>query len=169
MSHRLWYPQLDVYDAIRRIASILSLWPSTSSASLERLYIVDFYLANPPLLHKTQMTSEFRSAFNALSIPRPEQRFLSYPSAPVLFQKMEAVQRQAVFTITGKGLLDLAAAGKGEIVPTPIGKRLFSLQFLPLLDEHEWPVAKFLMSMMADASTCDMATLRGRTGLRRLS
>jgi hypothetical protein len=110
MNGRLWYPQLDVYDAIRRIAGLLACWNPAARPSQERLYIADFYLANPPLLHKTHMSRDVRNEFNALGIDRPEKTFVSYPSAPILFQKMGEVQRQAFRTLVGKGLIDLPRA-----------------------------------------------------------
>jgi hypothetical protein len=71
MTGRLWYPQLDIYDSIRRMAGLLSLWPSKSLPSVERLYIADFYLANPPLLHKTHMPNDVRKKFTSLNILKP--------------------------------------------------------------------------------------------------
>src|SRR5262249_5547193 len=76
MTGRLWYPQLDVYDAIRRIAGLLALWDAASPPSQERLYIADFYLANPPLLHKTHMSRLVRDRFQALGIIRPDKSFV---------------------------------------------------------------------------------------------
>lgn len=95
MKVRLWYPQLDVYDAIRRIGGLLACWDASAPPSPERLYISDFYLANPALLHKTHMDQNVRHNFNALGVSRPEKTFVSFPSPPVLFQKMDEVQRQA--------------------------------------------------------------------------
>jgi hypothetical protein len=102
MSGRLWYPQLDIYDAVRRMAGLLLFWNPAALPSQERLYIADFYFANPPLLHKTHMTSDVRKDFNSLGIPRPEKSFVNYPTAPLLFQKMEEVQKQGFRTLTGK-------------------------------------------------------------------
>jgi hypothetical protein len=95
MMARLWFPQLDVYDAIRRMAGLLSFWDYQSPPSPERLYIADFYLANPPLLHKTHMSRDVRDQFNSLGVVRADKSFVSYPTAPLLFQRMDEVQRQA--------------------------------------------------------------------------
>lgn len=169
MSHRLWYPQLDVYDAIRRQGGLLALWGEKGSPSPERLYIADFFLANPPLLHKTQMTRDLRAAFQELGVPKAEEQFINYPSAPILFRKMEAVQLQALHTLTGKGLVNLERLNQGEIWPTTKGNALFCERFIPLLDEHEIALAKFLSSRFAAPERCDMQQLRMRTGLRRVA
>src|SRR4051812_16134136 len=143
MSGRLWYPQLDVYDAIRRIAALLSVWRSEAGPSQERLYITDFYLANPPLLHKTHMTRPLRNEFNELAIERPEKSFLSYPSPPLLFQKMAEVQKQAFRTLSAKGLINLEVLARGIAQPSDIGTVVFKQQFLPLLSSDEEALARF--------------------------
>src|SRR5262249_25310450 len=135
MIGRLWYPQLDVYDAIRRIAGLLAFWRPASPPSQEQLYIADFYLANLPLLHKTHMSRDVRNEFNALGISRPEKCFLSYPSAPILFQKMDEVQRQAFRTLTGKGLIELSNLERGIVKPSAMGIALFEERFVPLFRE----------------------------------
>src|ERR1700758_4842771 len=144
MIGRLWYPQLDVYDAIRRIAGLLAFWNSGAPPSKERLYIADFYVANPPLLHKTHMSREVRNEFNALAIARPDKTFLSYPSAPILFQKMGEVQSQAFLTLIGKGLIDLPNLERGTVIPSAAGSALFEERFVPLFDDMERGLAEFI-------------------------
>jgi hypothetical protein len=166
MIGRLWYPQLDAYDAIRRMASLLAIWSRDNPPSPERLYISDFYLANPPLLHNTNMSREVRERFNGLHISRPEKAFITYPSAPVLFQKMGEVQREAFRTLSGKGLLDLEGLERGIAQPSPLGSNIFSERFLPLLGEDEKPLAAFLTEAFS-RDRQDIAALRRNTGLRR--
>jgi hypothetical protein len=167
MTGRLWYPQLDVYDAIRRIAGLLSLSKPDILISPERLYIADFYLANPPLLHKTHMSRDIRNEFNALDIRRPEKSFVSYPSALLLFQKMSEVQKQAFRTLTAKGLIDLEALGKGVVRPSRTSGALLTQQFLPLLSKKELELASFIANTFIAADK-DIVTLRRNTGLRRI-
>jgi hypothetical protein len=168
MTRRLWYPQLDVYDAIRRLASLLAFWDVNSPPSQERLYIADFYLANPPLLHKTHMLRDIRSEFSALGVKRPEKAFISYPSAPVLFQKMDEVQKQAFRTLTGKGLINAVQLEQGAVVPTEAGHAVFNDHFVPLLAEGERALAKFIAGTFARVGSQDIAALRRNTGLRRV-
>jgi hypothetical protein len=167
MSGRLWYPQLDVYDAIRRIGGLLMFWSSDAAPSPERLFIADFYLANPPLLHKTHMTRELRKEFSELGIQRPEKAFVSFPSPPILFQRMDEVQRQAFRTLTGKGLIDLPKLEKGTVAPSAAGFELFEDQFVPLFSEAERKVAEFVAGSFALGNR-DIGTLRRSTGLRRV-
>jgi hypothetical protein len=167
MTGRLWYPQLDVYDAIRRIGGLLTFWSPEAAPSQERLFIADFYLANPPLLHKTHMTQEVRKQFNGLGIARPEKTFISYPSPPILFQKMDEVQRQAFRTLTGKGLIDLSKLEKGTVGPSAAGFELFEDQFVPLFGEVERKVAEFIAGSFVRGDK-DIGALRRSTGLRRV-
>jgi hypothetical protein len=167
MSGRLWYPQLDIYDAIRRMAGLLLFCDPASRPSQERFFIADFYFANPPLLHKTHMTSEMRKEFNSLGVPRPENSFISYPSAPLLFQKMEEVQRQAFRTLAGKGLLDLASLERGVVKPSDTGAVLFEEQFAPLFNEEERRLGRFIANSFAKGGE-QTEGLRRSTGLRRV-
>ena len=166
MTGRLWYPQLDIYDAIRRMGGLLGLWKPDSHPSIERFYIADFYLANPPLLHKTNMSQHVRKEFYGLSVPKPEKTFMSYPSAPLLFEKMAEVQRQAFRTISGKGLIDLEVLENGAVRPSAQGVDVFEDQFIGLLALDEKRVAEFLVSSFAD-NEVDIVVLRRSTGLRR--
>ena len=167
MSGRLWYPQLDVYDAVRRIGGLLTFWNADTAPSPERLFIADFYLANPPLLHKTHMAREVRKEFNELGIMRPEKAFISYPSPPILFQKMDEVQRQAFRTLTGKGLIDLPRLEKGTVSPSAVGFELFEDRFVPLFGEAERKVAEFIAGSFSLAEK-EIGALRRSTGLRRV-
>jgi hypothetical protein len=167
MSGRLWYPQLDTYDAVRRIAGLLLFWEPSAMPSQERLYIADFYLANPPLLHRTHMTVEVRKQFNTLGVRRPDKSFISYPSAPLLFQKMEAVQRQALQTLIGKGLIDVAALARGVVKPSEAGGALFEYQFSPLFDNDERSLGLFIANSFARGE--EIEALRRSTGLRRVA
>lgn len=168
MSVRLWYPQLDVYDAVRRMAALLSSWKLRAPAR-ERLYIVDFFFANPPLLHHTHMPDQVRRAFNELKVVRPEKSFLSYPSAPILFQKMSEVQRQALQTLIGKGLINLDALSNGIVEPSITGGELFRERMIQLVPDAEKPLLEFLTGKFAAIGDDDILGLRRSTGLRRLS
>lgn len=168
MTRRLWYPQLDVYEAIRRIAVLLAYWDASAPPSQERLYIADFYLANPVLLHKMHMTRPVRNEFNSLDIKRPEKSFISYPSPPVLFQKMGEVQRHAFRTLTGKGLIDAEHLAQGAVVPTVAGHEVFADRFLPLLSESERHTTTFIARTFAAVGSMEIGGLRRSTGLRRV-
>ena len=167
MNPRLWYPQLDVYDAIRRIAGLLVLWDKRCLPTPERLCIADFYLANPPLLHRTTMKANVRQKFFAIGIVRPEKSFVSYPSPPLLFRKMDEVQRQAFRTLTGKGLIDLAKLDNAEVVPSDEGNSIFREKFLPLFGAKEAEIATFILSEFLVAND-GITDIRRRTGLRRV-
>lgn len=167
MTGRLWFPQLDVYDAVRRLGGLLGLWQASTLPSPERLFILDFFLANAPLLHKTHMPQKVRKAFGELAVTRPEKAFVSYPSSQILFQKMEGVQRQAFRTLSGKGLIELPELENGNIKPSEMGHELFQEAFLPLFSDSERRLGLFLVECYAPESR-SIFDVRQSTGLRRL-
>lgn len=163
MSSRLWYPQLDVYDAVRRIGALLEGFESPPGT--ERLYIADFFLANPPLLHRTTMPIQTRRAFSMLKIPKPEKTFLSYPSAPLLFHKMEAIQKEAVTALAGKGLVSIETLQRGKVELTELGHSLFANS--TMCTEGEVAITEFISTDFAAGEEVGNQDLRRRTGLRR--
>jgi hypothetical protein len=163
MSPRLWYPQLDVYDTVRRMLGLLIAWPE-QDLTAERLYISDFYLANPPLLHRTHMPSEIRKEFQALSIVKPEKGFLSFPSPQMLFAKMEPVQKEALRTLVGKGFVALNELRAGKIVAED---RLAQVGDMVVMSSDERRVLRFLTSDFARIGAGVPGDLRLATGLRR--
>lgn len=163
MTARLWYPQLDVFDTVRRIAILLQHF--NKPPGTERLFIVDFFLANPPLLHRTTMTMEMRKTFSELHIPKPEKTFLSYPSAPLLFHKMESIQKEALNALLSRGLISHNSLQNGHVELTPRAEILFPV--LEMCTEEEKLLSSFLTRHFAELEEAGNATLRIRTGLRR--
>lgn len=163
MTARLWYPQLDVFDTVRRIGVLLLDFES--SPGTERLYIADFFLANPPLLHRTTMPMEMRRAFTELRIPKPEKSFVSYPSSPLLFHKMESIQKEAVDALLGKGLVSQEGLKYGRVELTNNGRQLFSTDVMYTADERK--LSNFLAKNFAVLEEVGNSNLRNQTGLRR--
>ena len=168
MSGRVWYPQLDVYDAVRRMGLLLFAWGDKWPV-LERLYIADFYLANPPLLHKTSMTRDVRERFQKLLIPRPEKTFLSYPSAPILFHKMESIQKKAFQALVGRSVFDPSSARNGIAKLTERGEAFVREELGVAVTGNEHSLIEFLALHFAVFGDDTTRELRGRTGLRRLT
>jgi hypothetical protein len=164
MSSRLWYPQLDVFDTARRMCILLHFFRSTPG--FEKLCIVDFYLANPPLLHKTQMSLDVRKKFSELSINKPEKSFISYPSAPLLFHKMEPIQQEAIKALTSKGLIVFERLKQGYVELSAEGKRYFPLE--SICSDEETKLSDFLANSFANIEQEGNFELRRRTGLRRV-
>jgi hypothetical protein len=156
MAFRIWYPQLDVFDCIRRVSVLASLRPP-KLASVERLLIGDFFLANPPLLHQITMPSEVRKNFMELKVRRPEKAFLSYPAAPLLFHKMEPVQRRALNAMAAKKLLDGVKLDQRQVDLTDLGRSVLC------------ELANFIAVELIAIGEDNIEDLRRRTGLRRLS
>ncbi|WP_341476550.1 ABC-three component system middle component 5 [Sandarakinorhabdus cyanobacteriorum] len=166
MAFRIWYPQLDVFDCIRRVSVLASLRQPKFS-SMERMLIGDFFLANPPLLHNIAMPSEVRKLFMELKICRPEKVFLSYPAAPLLFHKMEPVQRRALKAMAAKNLLDRGKFDQRQIDLTDLGRDVLREQFDYTCAERE--LAQFIAIELIAIGEDSIEDLRKRTGLRRLS
>lgn len=166
MSERLWYPQLDVYSCIRRLGGLL-LW-FEDAPGIERLAIAEFFLANPPLLHKCTMTRATRQAFSELGVARPEKSFLQYPAASLLFNRIEPIQKEALRAMAGKGVISMDALQSGAAELSRIGVDLFRSDAVGSYTESELSLIEFLTRKFAVSADDGVLTLRNRTGLRRL-
>ena len=165
MTGRLWYPQLDVYDCVRRLSALISAYPT--APGVERLCIADFYLANPPLLHWSKMNKEVRQAFTALAIARPQQSFLTYPAPSLLFGKMEPVQKEALRAMGGKGLISIKQFQRGVAEFTEFGHNTFIRVLAGKVASGEKDLVRFLTKEFAVNSEPGSVGLRTSTGLRR--
>ncbi len=166
MSSRLWYPQLDLFDAIRRFGLLLKNFDAPPG--LERLYIGDFYLSTPSLLHQTRMTNEMRREFRSLEIPTIDKSFVSYPAVPLLFHKMESIQKQAIFEIRGRGLLIEDELEHGSVALSEFGQTLFKSNGF-IYTEEEKLISRFLTKKFLSIRNVEQKEFRLRTGLRRPS
>jgi len=166
MLGRLWYPQLDVYDTIRRMGLLLLEWGEKAPSS-ERLFIADFFLANPPLLHKTNMETKVRDSFRVLKIPKQDKTFLQYPLAPILYHKMESVQKKALQAFIGKGMIDLEGMKIGQVKLSAIGNDIISDKSNISTANHETRLITFLVNEFAIQKDEGIRERRQRTGLRR--
>lgn len=166
MKSRLWYPQLDTYDTIRRMSVILAKI-DVRPLTRERLYICDFYLANPPLLHKTHMPRETRKSFMQLSVPHPDKSFLNYPPPPLLFSKMAGTQKQALQNFIGRELLQLSALKSGHIVLSDRGRSFVAAAREASVVPSEYRVCDFICREFAAIALNEPGGLYNATGLRR--
>lgn len=161
----IWYPQLDLYHCIRRLGAILCC--AASPLHLERLYILDFYMATPSLLHRTTMRQEVRRQFQQLQIPRPEAGFVTLPAAPLLFHQMEPVQKSAVRAMTGKGLIYTVDNSRTTVSLTVAGANIVTTKINPILPDGEVNIVKFLVEQFSASLASGLQQLRANTGLRR--
>ena len=166
MNGRLWYPQLDVYSCIRRLGGLLLSFKTPPG--IERLYIADFFFANPPLLHRCTMSRDTRKAFSALMITRPEKSFLQFPAAPLLFNKMEPIQKESLRAMSGKGIVSMEALHTGLAELSQTGIDVFRSEAVGNYTPHEVSLIQFLTSDFAANVDDGVPTLRRSTGIRRL-
>lgn len=166
MKYRLWYAHLDIFDTVRRYVALMNNW-KLDPPSRDRLFISDFYLVSPSLLHLTHMTLEVRREFNLLKVPKPDQCFIKYPAPAVLYNKMAGVQEQALHNIVGKGLLDVNLVDKGQFRLSAKGRN-FAMDMAEKLIVHgEMEIIQFLTSEFVSIGAGKNG-LRAVTGLRRL-
>ena len=165
VNDRLWYPQLDVYDCVRRFGALICAY--AEAPGIERLCIADFYLANPPLLHWSTMRLETRRRFAALQIPRPQSAFLAYPAPALLFGKMEPIQKEALRAMGGKGLLSIKELQRGVARFTDAGEVRFAAALTETVGDGERELVRFLSDDFAKTSEVGSQGLRTSTGLRR--
>ncbi|MCY4142125.1 MAG: hypothetical protein OXG08_00355 [Gammaproteobacteria bacterium] len=165
MNDRLWYPQLDVYDCIRRFSALIFAYPEPPG--IERLYIADFYFANPPLLHRSRMSRATRQRFLALRIPQPQTTFLAYPAPALLFSKMEPIQKEALRAMGGKGLISIPELQRGVARLTDVGQITLASKLTEMTGVGERDLVSFLTEDFATASETAPHRLRSNTGLRR--
>lgn len=157
-----WFPQLDVYDTCRRLVLILGR-TSRADTSRERLFISDFYLANPSLLHHVKMPKATRDTFRQLRLPRSD--YVSYPPPPVLFEKMAGVQSEGFQNVVGRGLIEIESLRTGNVRLSSGGTSFF--RTLTVSTEQEEHVLHFLTSSFLDVGR-EIGGLRAATGLRRI-
>lgn len=166
MRVRQWYAQLDVFDTVRRYTALLSRWQG-EPPSRERLFVSDFYLANPSLLHDTKMTADCRKAFMAMRIPRPERVFVRLPSPPLLYNKMAGIQNEALHNMLGRGLYDLGTADSGHFSLSGEGQEFARRLAAKLILPREMAVVSFLTTHFREVGV-DKGGLRAATGLMRI-
>ena len=163
---RQWYAQLDIFDTVRRYTALLSKWRG-DAPTRERLFVSDFYLINPSLLHNTKMTADARLAFGKLHIHRPEHAFVRLPSAAVLYNKMAGIQNEALHNLVGRGLCDLTEADSGHLRLSEEGL-LFARQLDgALIQSWERSIVDFLTTEFTKVGL-DRGGLRAATGLMRI-
>ena len=166
MKYRLWYPQLDIYDAMRRLCLLLDIWRDKPQGQ-ERLYIADFFLANPCLLHKSQMPQDMKRSFTSLRIAKPEKSFINFPSSQLLFKQMEPLQKKALSTLMSKGIAIEDELKSGRIKLTEKGQNFMTLTSEQLKTQDEGNLLPFLCESYILINPDNIEILRKKTGLRR--
>lgn len=134
---------------------------------MERFYILDFFLSAPCLLHNTHMPSDTRQHFRNLDIERANKGFLIYPASPILFSKMEPVQKSAMQTMIGKGLIDIDALRLGNILPSLGGQDFCINMHRSHSTDGERKLIVFLVEHFSKIGSDGPVGLRNATGLRR--
>src|SRR6266702_8870704 len=91
---RLWHPSFDAYHCTFRFLRLLT-FQKNHALTIEKLWILDFYLLYPVLLHRASMPSEVRRTFRSLGIERPMDQFVQLPSEKSLYRELAIFQKAA--------------------------------------------------------------------------
>lgn len=166
MKSRLWYTQLDPLSAVRRFSQILLSWEART-LSVERLFIVDFFVASPALLDRVNMPSDYRKKFGALQIDKPSKSFVKFPASSLLFHSMQSVQNQAFSSMAAKGLLELEQFEVGRAVLTASGRKFAASLANYSENSDEIKALAFTCDIFGSKEFDAKFELRSRTGLRR--
>ncbi|MEC7289911.1 MAG: ABC-three component system middle component 5, partial [Pseudomonadota bacterium] len=153
--------------------------PWNNALSTEPLYSMHFQgtdkaraflvVCNSPLLHKTTMSHDARKKFNLLKVVRPEKAFVSFPAAPLLFNRMAAVQKEAVATLAGKAALNLIRLPSGYVRLTDAGVGLArDIRDLGTT-KSEQQIIEFVAETFSASSIPEITALRRNVGLRRMT
>lgn len=92
---------------------------------------------------------------------------MSYPAAPLLFHKMEPVQRRALKAMAAKNLLDREKFDQRQVDLTDLGREILRERLDYTSAERE--LAQFIAVELIAIGEDSIEDLRKRTGLRRLS
>lgn len=111
---RIWHASRDPYHACFRILRILLATPDTH-LQLEWLRILDLFLLQPPLLHRTSLPMELKDRLRGLSISHPDHIFIRLPSAAALFQTIRLYQNVALSQLAARSIIDKTRMLNGEI------------------------------------------------------
>ena len=99
---RVWHASRDAYHCAFRLIRLVAA--NKAPLELERVRILDMFLLYPPLLHRSSMPQDVKTAFRTLDIPRPDKIFMRLPSAAAVFQDLRLYQNSAVAQLAARGL-----------------------------------------------------------------
>jgi ABC-3C biological conflict system middle component len=163
---RLWHPSFDVYHCSFRFLRLLIV-KSDHALVLEKLYLLDFYVLYPFLLHRASMPNEVRRNFRALHISRPADQFVQLPSEQSLYRELSIFQKAASTNLVAKGLLarDAYLSGIANLIAGTVPPKLLADLEGANLEDHNF--MDFLVNQFGALDLIGARGLRALTGLVR--
>ena len=161
---RIWHPMYDPYHCGFRMLRLLSVQPALD---IEVLFILDFYLLFPFLLHKASMPETVRAKFRELRVEKYQDQFLQVPSPQSLYRDLSVIQKTSLVGLAARGLIDPTAYQKGvaelnaESVPSKLSGRIASV------NQADAALVNFLVNQFAPLGLLGPRGLRNLTGLVR--
>jgi hypothetical protein len=154
----------DPYHCGFRMLRLLSVEPKLE---IELLYLLDFYLLFPFLLHEASMPEAVRSKFRELRVEKNQDQFVQIPSPQSLYRDLSVIQKTSLVGLAAKGLIDptsfqlgIAQLNAGD-VPTTLARRIEEVNLV------DAPLMEFLVRQFANIGLLGPKGLRSLTGLVR--
>ncbi len=159
---RFWHPAHDAYHSAFRMLQILLA--HNKVISVEKLYLLDFFVAYPFLLHTVHVPKDMKATMRALHLPKPESYFINLPNNPILYRDMHAIQLEAVNRLVGRGLLakDRMLKRDASLIRTKVPQELLARVRQRNAQEREF--LEFLVKIYGGRP---MDELKKSTGLTR--
>jgi hypothetical protein len=161
---RIWHPMFDPYHCGFRMLRLLF---AKSPQEIELLFILDFYLLFPFLLHAASMPEAVRARFRELRVERQQEQFVQVPSPQSLYRDLSVIQRTSLAGLVARGLVDPSEFQKGIVrldsrsVPAQLASRIADA------NRADARLMDFLVNAFANIGLLGPRGLRNLTGLIR--
>jgi hypothetical protein len=161
---RIWHPMFDPYHCGFRMLRLLF---AKSPQEVEVLFILDFYLLFPFLLHAASMPETVRARFRALKVERQQDQFVQVPSPQSLYRDLSVIQRTSLAGLVARKLVDPSEFQRGLVyldlrsVPVHLNSRIARA------NRADAPLIDFLVNAIATIGLHGPRGLRSLTGLIR--
>ena len=161
---RIWHPMFDPYHCGFRVLRLLT---RKSPLEIESLFILDFYLLFPFLLHMASMPESERSKFRKLKVAKYQDQFVQVPSPQSLYRDLSVIQKTSLVGLAARGLIHSSAfqAGSAELNAASLPIKL--RERIDEANQADAPLIEFLVHQFAPIGLAGPRGLRSLTGLVR--
>lgn len=112
----IYSPAFDVSHCIFRMFYIINILDEMSSIEVDKIQILDFYLAYPACIKEFKFPNELLEVKNTFKDIRKEYR--NPINNNETFKKISVLQKKALMNIVSQGFLDIESYKKGYIKRT---------------------------------------------------
>lgn len=154
----------DPYNAAFRVLQILS-FKSQLEMPVERVHILDFYLAFPYLIQKIRATRAIKAFIKANKLDQLPKPYSDLPRPVVIFQKMRPIQEAAMQTLCLQGILDIDAYAQGTLRRSDFDLPSAFAFFLKEKNEEKHTILSLLVDVVGEVNLIGKDGLKDRSGL----